>query len=87
MKHGKLMMAFIGIMMLTISCEREKVITPDQLPQAATAYLQQTQPESKVLFAKKESEFLSTKYKVQLDNFMEFEFDGDGNVIDIDVDD
>ena len=81
------MTALIAMMLLTVSCDDEKVITPDQLPAAAQSYLQTNQPDAKILFVKKDRELFSTKYKVQLDNRMEIEFDGDGLPIDMDMDD
>ena len=74
------------MMMLTVSCDYEKVIPTEQLPMAAKAYIEQNQTGANVLIAKKERDFLATKYKVQLDNYMEIEFDSDGMVIDMDID-
>lgn len=87
MKQIKLIMAFVAMMFLMISCDDDKVISPDQLPAAAKSYLQTNQPDAKILFVKKDRELFSTKYKVQLDNRMEIEFDGDGMPIDMDMDD
>lgn len=87
MKQIKLIMAFVAMMFLTASCDDEKVISPDQLPAAAKSYLQTNQPDAKILFVKKDRELFSTKYKVQLDNRMEIEFDDDGMPIDMDMDD
>ena len=86
MKKMRLIMALMAMMMLTVSCDDEKVIPAEQLPQAAKTYIEKNQTGANVLIVKKEREFLSTKYKVQLDNFMEIEFDGDGMVIDMDMD-
>ena len=82
MKQIKLIMAFVAMMFLMVSCDDDKVVSP-----AAKSYLQTNQPDAKILFVKKDRELFSTKYKVQLDNRMEIEFDGDGMPIDMDMDD
>ena len=87
MKHVKLLMCLMAMMLLAISCDDDKIIPAEQLPAAAKTYLQQNQPGANILFVKKDRELFSTKYKVQLDNRMEIEFDGDGMPIDMDMDD
>jgi hypothetical protein len=87
MKHVKLLMCLMVMMLLAVSCDDDKIIPAEQLPAAAKTYLQQNQPGTNILFVKKDRELFSTKYKVQLDNRMEIEFDGDGMPIDMDMDD
>ncbi len=43
--------------------------------------------DAKVLYVKKEHKNLRVRYEVKFDNQMELEFDSDGEIYDIDVDD
>ena len=87
MKHVRNLMVLIAMMLLTVGCDNKKIVPAEQLPSAAKTYIQTNQPGTQILFVKKEREWLSTKYKVQLDNRVEIEFDGDGLPIDMDMDD
>lgn len=73
------------VMMAMVSCD-DKVVTIDQLPAPAQSYLNQNYPDQKVLIIKKDFEDLSTRYEVTLDSGMKVEFDGDGNLWDVDID-
>ena len=44
-------------------------------------------PDAKVLYVKKEKKNFKTRYEVKFDNQMELEFDSNGEIYDIDVDD
>ena len=87
MKHVRKLIVLIAMMLLTVGCDNEKIVPAEQLPSAAKTYIQTNQPGTQILFVKKEREWFSTKYKVQLDNRVEIEFDGDGLPIDMDMDD
>lgn len=86
MKHVKyLMIALLG-MVLMVSCDSEKAIPESELPAAAQTFVQKTYPMNKIVVSKKETEWFETKYKVNLDNGMEIEFDSDGLPLDVDMD-
>lgn len=87
MKKATFLAAMVALMTLTVGCDDETIIPVDQLPMAAQTYIQENQPDTKVLYVKKERELFSTTYKVMLENRMEIEFDGDGMPIDMDIDD
>lgn len=87
MKLLRISLVLFTIALFSLSCENEKIVTVDDLPEVAATYLKTSQPDAKVMFVKKERDFLSTKYKVQLDNRMEIEFNADGEVLDMDMDD
>ncbi|MBR4925760.1 MAG: PepSY-like domain-containing protein [Prevotella sp.] len=81
---------FIVLMMslfVFAACDEDKIITTEQLPEAAKAYIQKSYPGIGVTYAKKSSELFKTKYEVRLDNGLEIEFDSDGAPVDIDADD
>lgn len=75
--------ALIG--MMVTACDDDKVITAEQLPAPAKAYIENAYPNANIVFAKEDKELFSTKYKVQLDNRVEIEFDNEGTVTDIDM--
>ena len=66
---------------------RKKVLTVEQLPEAAQMYIEENMPDAKVIYVKKEQKNFQTRYEVKFDNQIEYEFDSDGEIIDIDVDD
>lgn len=75
-----------GFMLLS-SCDFDSVVPESELPPAAKAYIEQNQPDTKVLLIKKERSLFKTRYNVTLDNRMEIEFNGDGLPVDLDMDD
>ena len=86
MKYFRLIIVMAGFMLLS-SCEFDSVVPESELPPAAKAYIEQNQPDAKVLLIKKERSLLKTRYNVTLDNRMEIEFNGDGLPVDLDMDD
>ena len=66
-----------------VSCD-DKPIAPEQLPVAAQTYLQENYPGSRILIAKKDYEFLRYTYDVKLDNGLEFSFNKNGLLVDVD---
>lgn len=64
---------------LATSCmERDRLITADKLPAAAQAFLAESFPGVDVSFAKAETEWFSTEYKVVMVDGMVVVFDGKG---------
>ena len=88
MKHKAIItiITFAGMVVLASCNDGDKIITIDQLPEAAKTYVEQNYSDQKVLFVKKDAELFNTKYKVQLEGGMELEFNKNGEVIDIDID-
>ena len=89
MKKVYQLLALIAVAFVVTSCEldRKKILTVEQLPEAAQAYIKENMPEAKVLYVKKEHKNFQVRYEVKLDNKMELEFNSDGEIYDIDVDD
>ena len=85
MKQIKILMMAALMGMIMTACDDDKVITADQLPAPAKTYIEKTYPTASIVFAKEDNELFSKKYKVQLDNRVEIEFDSDGAVTDIDM--
>lgn len=71
---------------LMVGCDDEKAIPVEQLPAAAKSFVAKTYPGTTIVVAKKETEWFTTKYKVNLDSGMEIEFDSDGLPMDVDID-
>lgn len=87
MKKISMIMLLFAFVFLLAACEREKIITMEELPVTAQTYVQTTYPGVNVMYVKQENELFSTKYKVLLENRLELEFDSDGVPKDIDTDD
>ncbi|GGE18623.1 PepSY-like domain-containing protein [Sphingobacterium cellulitidis] len=85
----KLILAFtilLSIATLTMSCDKETVVTEDQLPSTASQFLNQHFNNVKILSIVEEKEGLSGKeYDVLLDNGIEIKFDKNGEWLDIDA--
>ena len=72
-------------LVLLSACEKERIITSDQLPEPVKTYIQKNHPSLEITYVKKDSEFFSTKYEVMLENGMKIEFNKDGEPVDIDM--
>ena len=85
----KLILAFtilLSIATLTMSCDKETVVTEDQLPKTASQFLNQHFNNVKILSIVEEKEGLSGKeFDVLLDNGIEIKFDKNGEWLDIDA--
>lgn len=86
-KMRMILMTVAGLMMMAACSDGDRIITEEQLPVAARSYIEKTYPGVSIMFAKEDSELFSTKYKVQLSNRVEIEFDGDGAPVDIEMED
>lgn len=87
MKKALLALLALPTLLLVTACEDEKVITAEQLPASARQYIEKTYPTTTIVYAKKDTEWFQTEYKVRLDNGMEMKFNSDGEPTDIDMDD
>lgn len=87
MKKTYQMLALLAVLFVATSCEleRKKMLTMEELPEAAQTYIKENMPEAKVLYVKKERKNFKTYYEVKFDNLMELEFDSKGEIYDIDV--
>ena len=86
---AKRIAGWMGAVLLTValatSCmERDRLVSAEELPAAARAFLAESFPGVEVSFAKAETEWFSTEYKVVLVDGMVVECDGKGNWTDID---
>ena len=59
------------------SC-KDTIISPDQLPAAAQAFIKEHFPESTISFAKKDAELSGTTYEVTLQDGTEIDFNSKG---------
>lgn len=88
MKKSLLILAvFVSLLTLTSCWNEDKVIAENQLPEPARTYVQKNYPDDAILYVKEDNELFSKTYKVQLATGLELEFDEDGEIIDIDLDD
>ena len=89
MKKVLFIFAMMAILLSTTCCDMDskKVLTADDLPQAAQTYIKENMPDAKVIFVKKDRDSFKIKYEVKLDNRMELEFNEDGSINDVDTDD
>ncbi len=83
MKQIRILLVMAALALLSTSCD-DKPIPVEQLPEAARSYIQENYPASRILLAKKDCDLFSTHYEVKLDNGLEFSFNKNGLVIDVD---
>ena len=88
MRQVKLFVMALACMVTLASCsDEEKIVTTDQLPAAAQTYIEKTYPEKTIVYVKKDAELFETTYEVAFDDGMKIEFNGDGELTDIDLND
>ncbi|WKK59845.1 MULTISPECIES: PepSY-like domain-containing protein [unclassified Sphingobacterium] len=76
----------LSIAVLTMSCDKETVVTEKDLPTTASQFINSNFNGVKILSVVEEKEGLSGKeYEVLLDNGIEIKFDKNGNWLDIDA--
>jgi len=86
MKNVKYLLVALFSMVLLVSCDYEKAIPESELPAAAQEFVKKTYPMNTIVVCKKDVEWFVTKYKVNLDNGMDIEFDSDGLPMEVDMD-
>ena len=81
MKKTTLFLAALFCMMMqsVSTFAGDKLITPEQLPPAAMAFIQENFPGVGVTFAKKDFDNGRRQYEVHLNNGVELDFDKKGN--------
>ncbi|MBE8714546.1 PepSY-like domain-containing protein [Sphingobacterium hungaricum] len=74
---------------LFTSCEKESVVSENELPATAKTFISTNFPSAKVLRVEKQTTASSngTEYSVDLDNRVEIDFDKNGNWTDVDGED
>ncbi len=85
MKTFRLFFAMIVCISLLNSCDKESIVTAEQLPEDALRYIRYHQPGREILYVKKERLWFTTKYEVRLDNDVEMEFNSEGMPVDMDI--
>lgn len=78
---------FASLILFAACQEGDKIITADQLPAAAKTYIEQNYPNEHILYVKKDAELFKTDYKVQMSGGLELEFNKNGEIKDIEIDD
>lgn len=73
--------------LLTACGEDDKVIPAEQLPEVVQTYIEKNYADKNIVYVKKDAELFEITYEVAFDDGMKVEFDEDGQVIDIDVND
>lgn len=83
MKTLKTLLVSTLCCLLLTCCDQERIVTAEQLPEAALNYLNEHYPDATILLVKKESELWHSTYEVHLSNNMQLEFDSDGTLTDM----
>ena len=63
---------------LALKADHDRIISPEQLPAAAKAFVQQHFPQLTISFAKKDYDNMKTKYEVTLSDGTEIDFSSKG---------
>ena len=88
MKSLKLFALSLACSALLTACgDDDKVIPAEQLPEVVQTYIEKNYADKNIVYVKKDAELFETTYEVAFDDGMKVEFDEDGQVIDIDIND
>lgn len=88
MKLFKLFALALACAALLTACgDDDKVIPAEQLPEAVQTYIEKNYADKNIVYVKKDAELFETTYEVCFDDGMKVEFDEDGQVIDVDIND
>lgn len=79
----KMTFLLVALVLFLTSCDKEKVISPNDLPATSNNYVTTHFPSQKIVQAVKEVDDLKTTWKVYLDNGTKLEFNKSGDIIDI----
>ncbi len=81
MKHLSLIL--LSFAFIFASCEKEKVVSQNDLPATSNTYITTHFPDQKIVQVVKDVDDLKTTYEVYLDNGVRLEFNKSGEVFDI----
>lgn len=79
----KIFLLMTTIVFVMASCDKERVVSPNDLPAISTNYINTHFAGQQILQAVKERDDLKTTYKAYLGNGTKLEFNHDGEIIDI----
>ncbi len=81
----KVLFAFVSLMALLmipsalLRADRDRIISPNELPAAAQAFVTQYFPDQTISYAKKEIDHMRTNYEVRLEDGTEISFTSKGD--------
>ncbi|MBP5385944.1 MAG: hypothetical protein J6Y97_01000 [Prevotella sp.] len=81
------MAALMCFMVSTVCLAGDRVISPNQLPNAAKLFIQKKFKGQRIVYAEIDYDYGRKKYEVKLTNGVELKFDARGNCYKIDYDD
>lgn len=79
----KLSTLLMAVVLFLTSCDKEKVVSPNDIPATSNNYVTTHFAGQKIVQAIKDVDDLRTTYKVYLDNGTKLEFNKSGDIIDI----
>lgn len=78
--------ALIAVAFVFTACDKdEQVIPNEQLPEAATAFVNEYFAGAKIISSIKDKEGSTHEYEVKLDNGVDIKFDNNGNWLDVEA--
>lgn len=78
MKHFILSLVALMAVLAPAKADNDRPIPPEQLPDAAKTFIQQTFPQASIAYAEIEQSFAKTKYEARLNDGTKVEFNGSG---------
>ncbi|MBX3256480.1 MAG: PepSY-like domain-containing protein [Chitinophagaceae bacterium] len=79
----RIFLLMTACVLILASCDKEKVVSPNDLPATSTSYINTHFAGQQILQVVKERDDLKTTYKAYLNNGTKLEFNSDGEIIDI----
>jgi predicted GTPase len=72
--------------MLT-ACNREKLVSPKELPLDIIVYVEKTYPDVAIIYVKEEVEWFKKSYEVKIENGLKLKFNAEGVPVGMEMDD
>ncbi|MGN6438974.1 MAG: PepSY-like domain-containing protein [Agriterribacter sp.] len=79
----KIILLMTAFVLVLVSCDKEKVVSPNDLPATSTSYINAHFSGQQIVQVVKERDDLKTTYRAILNNGVKLEFNKDGEIIDI----
>lgn len=83
MKKIKIILLFVVYVLVFTSCNKEKIVSSNDLPAISTNYINTHFSGQQIVQAVKERDDLKITYKVYLNNGTKLEFNKDGEIIEM----
>lgn len=80
-------LGFIACLSMLTACNREKLVSPKELPLDIIVYVEKTYPDVAIIYVKEEVEWFKKSYEVKIENGLKLKFNAEGVPVGMEMDD